>query len=37
MKKSLTISSVGDISFSTGLEKHNYDFKGWISKDVKEF
>jgi hypothetical protein len=37
MKQNLTISSVGDISFSTGLEKHSYDFTGWISKEVRDF
>lgn len=37
MKQNLTISSVGDISFSTGLEKHSYDFNGWISKEVREY
>ena len=34
---SVNISSVGDISFSTGLEKHSYDFNGWISKEVREY
>ena len=37
MKQNLTISSVGDIPFSTGLEKHSYDFNGWISKEVREY
>ena len=30
MKHDLTISSVGDVSFSTGMENHEYDFKNWI-------
>lgn len=37
MKHDLTISSVGDVSFSTGMENHEYDFKNWISDDVRAF
>lgn len=37
MKKNLTVSSVGDVSFSTGLEGHKYDFSDWISGEVSEF
>lgn len=37
MKKNLIISSVGDISFSTGLEGHDYNFNSWISDDVNNY
>jgi len=37
MLKSLTISSVGDVSFSTSVEGHDYDFSNWISGVVREF
>ncbi len=37
MKNDLSISSVGDVSFSTGMENHKYDFKDWISNDVRAF
>lgn len=37
IKHDLTISSVGDVCFSTGMEGHNYDFSNWISDDVRDF
>lgn len=37
MKENLTISSVGDISFSTGLDGHDYNFNDWISDEVRQF
>ena len=37
MKHDLTISSVGDISFSTGLNEHSYDFTNWVSDEVLEY
>jgi hypothetical protein len=37
MKSNLTISSVGDISFSTGMEGHNYNFNNWASDEVLEY
>ena len=37
IRKNLTISSVGDVSFSTGVEGHDYDFSNWISGEVRDF
>ena len=36
-KKNLTITSVGDVSLSTGLQAHDYSFSEWISSDVLDF
>jgi len=37
MQNDISISTVGDISLATGLNRHNLSFDGWISDEVLNF